>query len=224
MVGVSAPELVSISVMAFPRKFLNDNEEIILERKPHLLFLFAPVLLFLASVAIGALVALKVNPKKISTNDLITYATFIVPVLSVLWFAAKWVRRSSNVFVLTTDRLIRRSGVFSKQSMEIPLQRINNVASSQSFFERMIRVGDLMIESGGEEGQERVQNIPRPFEVQNQIYKQIERNNARTVDGAAGRRELTVPEQIEKLGDLVAKGVLTQAEFDAKKAQLLEKL
>ena len=38
------------------------------------------------------------------------------------------------------------------------------------------------------------------------------------------RRELSVPEQLEKLSDLRDKGVLTQAEFDAKKAQLLEKM
>ena len=33
-----------------------------------------------------------------------------------------------------------------------------------------------------------------------------------------------VPEQLEKLADLVKSGVLTQAEFDAKKQQLLDKM
>ena len=44
------------------------------------------------------------------------------------------------------------------------------------------------------------------------------------MDRVAGRRELSVPEQIEKLSELRDKGVLSQAEFDAKKAQLLEKM
>ena len=41
------------------------------------------------------------------------------------------------------------------------------------------------------------------------------------MDRMAGRRQLSMPEQIEKLDELRQKGVLSQAEFDAKKSQLL---
>jgi Short C-terminal domain len=53
---------------------------------------------------------------------------------------------------------------------------------------------------------------------------EVERSKARDLDRAAGARTLSVPEQIEKLADLVTKGVVTQAEFDAKKSQLLDKM
>jgi membrane protease subunit (stomatin/prohibitin family) len=42
--------------------------------------------------------------------------------------------------------------------------------------------------------------------------------------GAAGVKPDEVMATLEKLGDLKAKGILTQAEFDAKKAELLKKL
>ena len=40
----------------------------------------------------------------------------------------------------------------------------------------------------------------------------------------AGRRELSLPEQLEKLDELRQRGVISQAEFDAKKAQLLDRM
>jgi membrane protease subunit (stomatin/prohibitin family) len=42
--------------------------------------------------------------------------------------------------------------------------------------------------------------------------------------GAAGVKPDEIMATLEKLGDLKAKGILTQAEFDAKKAELLKKL
>ena len=46
----------------------------------------------------------------------------------------------------------------------------------------------------------------------------------READRAAGRRGLSLPEQLEKLDELRQRGVISQAEFDAKKAQLLDRL
>ncbi len=210
--------------MGFPRKFLNDNEEVVLERKPHWLYLIGPIALLLAGVVGGVLVAQNVNPGDGAKNGYINWATLVVPAVAIIWFILKYAKWFSTLFVLTTDRLILRRGVFAKTGMEIPLQRINNIASNQTVFERMIGTGDLVIESGGEDGQQRIMDVRHPFEVQNKIYQQVERSVQRVADGSAGRRELTVAEQIEKLGELVGKGLLTQAEFDAKKAQLLGKI
>jgi Short C-terminal domain len=40
----------------------------------------------------------------------------------------------------------------------------------------------------------------------------------------AGTRALSIPEQIEKLDELRTRGVVSQAEFDAKKQQLLDQM
>ena len=209
--------------MAFPTKYLNENEAIVLERKPHMWFLVGPFAALVGSIALGVVAANFINPKG-NANGYVSWAALVVPVLAAIWLVSTWIQWNSTNFVLTTDRLIYRSGVFAKKGMEIPLERVNNISSSQTFFERMLGAGDLLIESGGETGQERFSNVKRPFEVQNKIYQEIERTKARDMDRMAGRRELSVAEQIEKLGDLVQKGLLTQAEFDAKKSQLLDKL
>ena len=77
--------------------------------------------------------------------------------------------------------------------------------------ERMIGAGDLIIESAGERGQETFSNIPKPSAVQNEIYRQMEASKNRDADRMAGRRELSVPEQLEKLDELRQ---LITSEFD----------
>jgi uncharacterized membrane protein YdbT with pleckstrin-like domain len=126
--------------------------------------------------------------------------------------------------MLTSQRLITRKGLIAKSTMEIPLDRINNISCTQSVGERMTGSGDLVVESGGEDGRAVFSNMSKPADVQREIYRQMERNQARDMDRMAGQRQLSVPEQLEKLDDLRQRGVVSQAEFDAKKQQLLDQM
>ena len=210
--------------MPFPRKYLHESEDIVIDRKPHLWFLVHPVAAFVVTLVLGSLAASKINPRNGHVNGWISWASIVLPVFSLLWFVWTYITWRTTNFVVTTDRLIFRQGVVAKKGKEIPLERINDISFNQTIFERLIGAGDLLIESGGEQGQQRFTDIRKPFEVQNLIYKSIEQAKARDMDRMAGRRELSLPEQIEKLDDLRQKGVITQADFEAKKAQLLDKM
>lgn len=206
--------------MPFPRKLLNDGEDVVAELHPHWWVFAKPavtvVLLFVLAVA---------GQNVIGSTAGMVFAG--LGLLALLWLGTRYLTWATTVFVITTDRLILRSGVLAKHGKEIPLERLNDIAVSQTLFERVIRSGDVTLESGGERGSQVVSNISRPFEVQNVIYAEIERAQNRTADrigGAGGGRELSVPEQLEKLDELRQRGVLTQAEFDAKKAQLLDRM
>ena len=202
--------------MAFPRKLLNEGEEVVLDLRPHWWVLVRPVALVLVLSA-AALVAHHVKyyvPLVLAGLD----------VVALLWFLKVYAVWSTTSFVVTTDRLISRGGVLSKHGREIPLERLNDISFHQGVFERMIGAGDLMIESGGEKGQETFPDIPHPSKVQNVIYREIERARGRDADRVAGKRELSVPEQIDKLDELRQRGVISQAEFELKKAQLLDRL
>jgi uncharacterized membrane protein YdbT with pleckstrin-like domain len=203
--------------MPFPRKFLNDDEDIVLDLHPHWWFLVGPVVAVLASSAAAVFLGR-------TDNTALGIAGLVLMAAALLWLLVRYLKWRTTNFVLTTDRLIHRAGVLAKQGREIPLERINDLTVNQSIFERMIRAGDVMIESGGERGQSLLSDLPNPFKVQNAIYTEIERTQARTADRTAGRRELSVPEQIEKLDELRQRGLITNAEFEAKKAQLLDRM
>ena len=202
--------------MVFPRKLLNEGEQVILDLIPHWSTLAFPVAVLLAVLA--ATIAGE------TFNRDLGLGLAVVLLAVIAWVALRVVRRQTTNLVLTTDRLIHRVGVVAKRGKEIPLERINDIAYHQSVFERLIGTGDLSIESAGARSRETFGDIPRPAVVQNEIYRQMEACAIRRTDRAAGPRDLTVPEQLEKLDELRQRGIITWAEFDAKKQQLLDRL
>jgi uncharacterized membrane protein YdbT with pleckstrin-like domain len=203
--------------MPFPRKFLNENEDIVLDLHPHWSFFVAPAAALVVTIAASVLAGTKVG------EQWATLPALVLAVISLLWLVVRYAKWTTTNFVVTTDRLIHRSGVFSKQGKEIPLERLNDISFRKTLLERVVGSGDLLIESAGEQGQQEFNNFAHPERVQNEIHRQIELAQARDADRMAGRRELTPLEQLEKLDELRQRGVISQAEFEAKKAQLLDR-
>ena len=204
--------------MPFPRKLLNDTEDVILDLRPHWWFLAGPVAALAFFVALSVVVQVTVG------NDVATIASLVPALAALLWFGGRYLRWTTMNFVVTNERLIRRSGVVAKRGKEIPLDRINDISYSQTIFERIIGAGDLTIESAGERGQETFSDVRRPAVVQQEIYRQIEAVREREAQRTSGGHTLSIPEQLDKLDELRQRGVISQAEFDAKKAKLLDQL
>ncbi len=206
--------------MAFPRRYLNEGEEIVLDLRPHWSFFAGPAATLSSSLALSVFVALNVDRHR----DVLVYIALLAATASLLWFLGRYARWATTNFVVTTDRLIHRVGVFSKHGKEIPLERLNDITFRKTLFERMVGAGDLLIESAGEQGQQEFHNFSHPERVQNVIHQQIEAAQLRDRDPIEGRRELSPLEQLERLDELRERGVISRAEFDAKKAQLLDRL
>lgn len=217
--------------MAFPKNLLAEHEKLIFDLKPHWVALVPSVLWTIAALAalfLGYRGVEEIFDEKTSTAKMVVGA-----VVTIMWYylavlpALRW---RFTMFVLTTDRLITRHGVIAKHSREIPLERINDVAFTQTVLERALGAGDLMIESAGERGQTTISDVRKPEQVQLMIYKQTEDNSTRIVSGqianagGGGRGEPSVTEQLDDLGRLRKEGVLTEEEFQAKKAELLKRL
>lgn len=211
--------------MPFPRELLADHEDLVFDLRPHWLALVGPTfwtLVSLALVVVGSRYAAD-RSWETSGQMVISLAALLLWVFLAVIPFLRW---RFTMFVLTTDRLITRTGIIAKRSKEIPLERINDVAFSQSVFERIVGAGDLLIESAGERGQERITNVREPEQVQLQIYKVAEENSNRMMRGGAGAASTTtsIPDQIEALARLREQGVLTEEEFEGKKQDLLKRL
>ena len=87
-------------------------------------------------------------------------------------------------FVVTSSRVIHREGFIAKRSMEIPLDKINDVRFEQGIFERMVGAGTLVIQSASESGRNEFKFIRHPEEVQRTIYHESEADQTRTVQRA----------------------------------------
>ena len=200
--------------MSFSPDLLNEGEEVVLDLHPHWWYLSGAIATVVV-ILIATIAGLIANVA--AALEFVGVAALLV---SLGWLLSRYARWRSTSLVLTNHRLIHRSGLVAKHGREIPLDHINDISYSQTIFGRIIGAGNLSIESAGQRGQEVFPDLPRPSRIQNEIYKQMEGGKARQ----AGRRELSIPEQIEKLDELRQRGVLSQAEFDASKAELLHRL
>jgi uncharacterized membrane protein YdbT with pleckstrin-like domain len=200
--------------MPFSPELLNEGEEVVLDLHPHWWYLAGPMAT-LVVVLIATMAGLIAN-----VPTALEFVGVAAVVLSLVWLLIRYARWHTTGLVLTNHRLVHRTGLFAKHGREIPLDHINDISYSQTIFGRVIGAGNLTIESAGQRGQEVFPDLPRPSKIQNEIYKQMEGGKARQ----AGSRELSIPEQIEKLDELRQRGVLSQAEFEASKAELLHRL
>lgn len=203
--------------MPYPKKLLNDYETVALDLHPHWWYFAEPVLALVGSVVFGIMVRVLLNG---DDETFLTWVSIVLIVASAVWLAVRYAKWANTNFVITSDRIIFRSGVVAKSGIEIPLERVNNVLFNQSLFERLLGAGDLLIESGGEAGQQRFTDVRRPERVQNLIHAQMEVNEARRFGTPVSGTD--VASQLEKLEGLLERGTLTQAEFDEQKRRLLE--
>jgi len=203
----------------FPRRLLIEGEDLILDLRPHWIALVGPTIVTLLVVA-GYLLAVAYAPDEGAGRSVVVWGGLILAVVILIWYPVRrfidWV--TSN-FVVTTDRVIHREGFIAKRSMEIPLEKINDVRFRQSVFERIIGAGDLILESAGEFGRNVFSNIRDPEQVQKTIYHQGELNQEREM--RPGPAAPTATTELQRLADLRDRGVLTEEEFQTQKRKIL---
>ncbi len=125
---------------------LHPGEEIVFEGHPSwrsvLGFYVAGVLLVAVAAAIGALA---------SGTAIAILAGAVVLALVLLVGVLK---RMSTRYVITTERLHIRRGILSKATQETRIQRVQNVNTDQSLFERLVQVGTVDFDTAGSDDSE----------------------------------------------------------------------
>jgi uncharacterized membrane protein YdbT with pleckstrin-like domain len=214
--------------MTYPRRLINPGESVVLDLKPHWWF-------FARHIAIGAgLVVVLILFFRLDgeLQTVTLYAWLAAVVGFAVWLVLAYLNWQFTFFVLTDRRVIYRTGVFAKRGVEIPLPRINNINFHQGMVDRLVGAGSLEIQSAGQDGESRFSHVRHPDGIQQEIYRQIEvhardrANYGREPIEAIPAQEpaANIPEQLRQLAELRDSGVISDADFEAKKAQLLERM
>src|SRR6185436_9065618 len=211
--------------MPFPRKLLIENEQLVLELRPHWIALVMPAIVTILVVVAWSL-AVSYGPDTGAGRDVTFWGATAIAILVLIWFPVrKFIAWVTSYFVVTSDRVIHREGWIAKRSMEIPLEAINDA-------------GDLIISSASEFGREVFGDIRNPEHVQKTIYQQGELNKDRMYRGVGRDSATAVPAppatsgattppmppasasttgELERLAELRNRGVLTEDEFQSQK-------
>jgi membrane protein YdbS with pleckstrin-like domain len=257
------------------RDLLGDQEDVLVDLRPHWVFLFGPA--FLTLVALAAAVAVASEfPRAPVGVAWVLVGMVLVP---AIWLAGRLIRWAGMSLTVTTQRLILRRGLLGRDLVQLRLQRITEIHSTQTPLERLIGTGRLLVEVEGEDQAVAVDDVRRPRNLQRVINNQLDemapigwRNRWAPIGSPApvpvpapvpapalapvsdvptpphgvaasdsGRLSGTgttapnppsapspqitsVPQQLIQLDELRRRGIVTPAEFEAKKAELLGRL
>ncbi|HEY5122824.1 MAG TPA: PH domain-containing protein, partial [Ignavibacteria bacterium] len=168
-------------------------------------------------------------------------AFFLSHYLLLLWFVVlipgvyltyKIIDRNNNLWAVTNLRVVDEEGVFSLSAKESPLDKINNVSYTQSFWGRIFRYGNVEIQTAAEAGETDTFTVMKPRQLKDSItqmqeeYKkyQTRRQAEEFADAMADERKeqsIDIAAEIEKLHELKQKGIITEEEFNKRKEKLL---
>jgi uncharacterized membrane protein YdbT with pleckstrin-like domain len=169
----------------YPDKLLADDEEVVVHLHPHWTTLFWPVVWFLVVVGAGSYTAALVPVGRQQGVLRMALLAVAVVVLAVL-VGRPVLRWRTTHHVVTTHRLLVRSGVLSRCGRDVPLSRITDVSSRQTLGQRLLGSGTLSVESAGDGGPVVLDRVPAIGEVQRVLTELIE-------EDADGRERAAAP-------------------------------
>ncbi len=181
---------------------LRKDEQILFETHKHWYVLIIPFLFSLILISLSLYFFTKL--------DRLYWWYFALPFLAVIYFVFKYYFWKFDIWVVTNYRVIDEFGVFSINSKESPIDKINNVSYQQSLLGRIMGFGDVQIQTAAEMGETSYTNISRPQQLKEalsdaqELYKEYQMNKqafklADAVDGEIGEEMKECPYCAEKI-------------------------
>lgn len=127
-----------------------------------------------ATVILGALVAAIVIAVLPLRSELHLFGLLGILLLALVVLNLYYWGWRSHQYVLTDQRVILNEGVLSRFSRSIAIDRIQDLTTYQGLWGRAWGFGDIELESAGRDGGEWLYTVPRPQQLRNAIFAQIE--------------------------------------------------
>jgi len=201
---------------------LKKNEKVVLTIRKHWFVLLKPMLW----TVILIIIALAGSNSEFGNFFLIGAG------LTIAWFIYWILDRNTNLWAVTNLRVIDEYGVFSNNSKETPLEKINNVSYRQPLLGRIFNYGHVQIQSAAESGSTLHKMVENPKKLKDtitqyqEIYKQEQiKEQAQSLANALGGQKsfgsADISEELTKLHNLKEKGIITEDDFQKRKNKIL---
>jgi uncharacterized membrane protein YdbT with pleckstrin-like domain len=212
---------------SYVENLLGDHEKIQMVARQHWFTFVQSILveiLFIIVILIFVTVLLIIFPayKFIALG----YFLLIIPFIGL---ARDYVDWSSRQYIITNFRVIQIWGIVNKNVIDSSLEKVNDVKMDQSFFGRIFNYGDIEILTASELAPNLFKHIGNPVHFKTSMLNAKERlehegTRPEEAQGAEEADRSDIPALIEQLHNLRQRGVLTEDEFQKKKADLLTKM
>ena len=207
------------------KSLLGENEQVLFVTHHHWLVLageiLAEVFLSVVVIVLVTLIWLLWLPNPLMP---LGYLLLVIPLISLWRDVLIW---KSREYVVTNRRVIQLAGVFNKNITDSSLDKVNDVKMSQSFLGRMLDYGNIEILTASELGVNKFTYIGRPIQYKTAMINAKERLEHAPAGPAMPdpvRPAASPADLLTQLDTLRQHGVLSEAEFQAKKAELLKRM
>lgn len=116
------------------------------------------------------------NPSRTSMYGSYAFGILLLPLVGagLLILAGAYLTRTNTDYVITTDGVYKKTGIFSRSVTEIEYEKIQNTAYSASAMGRWLGYGTVEISTAGGSGVEmRIQGVENPQEVQQRLSARV---------------------------------------------------
>ena len=156
----------------------------------------------------------------------------VLVIIPIADFAVRFLNWYNEQYIITNRRVVEIHGVINKWVSDSSLDKVNDIILEQSILGRLLNYGTVKIITGSDVGVNVFKHMARPVTFKTEMLNQREDLAELDTFRAQTQRVLSeeapdtgdIPELIAELGELRDKGVITDQEFQTKKAELLGRL
>jgi uncharacterized membrane protein YdbT with pleckstrin-like domain len=228
--------------MAYIDELLGRGENILYIGRQHMFVLVSNILAELSLIALlivagvmsqRYLINVSVAGRQGGTVVLIACGIISLIVLISAFF--DYLRWNNEQYVVTDHRVIQIRGIFNKAVIDSSLDKINDIELRQSWVGRIFGFGDIEILTASEIGVNSLRKIADPLDFKRAMLEAKQEHSrgygyldpqavAAYMQPPPTGDQSTIEQTLRKLADLRDQGLLSQAEFEAKKRELLSRI
>lgn len=156
--------------VGLPSRMLGTDEHEVLTTRTHAKVLVGPAL---ALIVTGALVGAGAAVVPTGYRPVGQLVVVVLGAALAGWACVRpFLRWWATTYSLTNRRLVMRTGVLSKTSVDLPLWRVNDVSCERSLGDRLLGCGTLVAHTAGE-GAVSLRDVPEVQHVQRAVSEQL---------------------------------------------------
>ncbi len=208
--------------MGYVETLMGKNEKIVIKTRQHWMVMAGSIVsnLFFALVII--VIGVVLMTFLLGPMGAFALVLLIIPAALFIHAYLDW---WNEEYIITNRRVVQAEGVMNKRVIDSSLEKVNDVVLNQTFLGRLLDYGDIEILTASEIGVNKLHTIAHPVKFKTEMLNQKEALGSDEHFGGHGPiGQGDVPTMISELDELRKQGVLTEEEFQQKKAQLLSKM
>jgi uncharacterized membrane protein YdbT with pleckstrin-like domain len=203
---------------------MSEREKVLVLARQHWFILFRSIILEITLIVIIFAVTITISliPSTAPFLPIIILVGLLLLIFPIVTGTRDILLWANHQFIITNRRVMQITGVINKNVIDSSLEKVNDVKMQQSVFGRLFDYGDIQILTASELGINVFRRIDNPINFKTAMM------NAKAAlengQSGVGENQPNIPSLIAQLAELRRQDVISEEEFQTKKAALLSKL